>query len=286
MDFVQTIKAEHARIMETIDKLAETSDGAVKSRERLVAQLRAVLEPHAQKEEAHLYPALASREEARDFLAGARQAHDEMTRLVTALDESPKNEEGFLERVTELRRVIAAHVREEERQLGGLKRALDDDGQRQLDDAMAGRGEAALGDGMRSFARQAMAHNGEASRTVLAAAEIYGETAQFTADDLHAIATCTSIAAGGMNEFRAAWMDWLNRNLRAGARVSQQIMRCGTLQELAEVQRDFLEESIGSLLQGGAQLLRISGRIAEEARRPIEARIARPERRIEVRERA
>ena len=65
----------------------------------------------------------------------------------------------------------------------------------------------------------------------------------------------------------------LGRGFRAGARASQEIMRCRSIDQLADVQRNFLKESLENLLEGSAQLLRISGRISEDARRPIENRV-------------
>jgi hemerythrin superfamily protein len=299
MDFIQTIKAEHAKVLDLLDKLADTTAGALKTRERLAGQLRALLTAHARKEEAYLYPALRRSEAAGEFLAGATPAHDETALLAAALDDGPKDEDGFVERVQELRRAVGAHAREEERLLPGLRRMLDEEALARLDEAMAGDGAdfgttaAELTQRSVDLARRAAdlaaqgtrrfviagAPGGPAAGSVAVVAEILGETAQSTADDLQAIATCTSVAAGGMQEMRAAWMDWFERTLRVGARASQSVLRCSTLEQVASVQRDFVEESMGTLLEGSARMLRISGRIAEEACRPIEARAGRPERR-------
>ena len=70
-------------------------------------------------------------------------------------------------------------------------------------------------------------------------------------------------------------MEWLGRGLRSSARASQELMRCTTIEQLAGVQRNFLKESIENLLEGSAQMLRISSRISEDARRPIEDCAAR-----------
>ena len=49
------MQAGPARANELFSKLAETSDGAVKTRERLFAELKAELELHASLEEQHLF---------------------------------------------------------------------------------------------------------------------------------------------------------------------------------------------------------------------------------------
>lgn len=58
VDFIQTIKSEHQRANEILDRLADTSDGTLKRRERLSEQLAGLVAEHAHKEEALLYPAL------------------------------------------------------------------------------------------------------------------------------------------------------------------------------------------------------------------------------------
>jgi hemerythrin superfamily protein len=295
MEFVETIKGEHAKATELIGRLADTSDGAMKTRERLVGQLRTLLDSHAMKEEAYLYPALQRRDDARDFLGGALQAHEEIGRLLRELDEAPKDDPGFQPRIEALRRVVERHAKEEEKLLPGLKRALSAAETQALDEGlsapadeimqMAAETGAALRHGTSTAlegAHRTMQEAGEqgerAGRSVLAAAEIYGDTAQLTAEDLQAIATCSTIAIGGMSEMRQAWVEWLNRTLRASARASQELLRCTTLEQVAGVQRAFFQESLENLLEGGAEMLRISGRISEDARRPIEDRVTRGQR--------
>lgn len=305
MDFAQTIKSEHQRANDILERLADTSDGALKTRERLSSQLASLLEEHTRKEEAAFYPALAQHRDAHEkvgeFLDGAQAAHNEISRLATEINGMAKDDESFLARVNELRRTAHQHMREEERLLNPLRRALSEEETRSLDEAMAGGeegeasqqdesmpaerameatgsamrgGAATAAEGTRRVMREATLQSERSGRTVLAAAEIYSEAAQLTAEDLQAIATCSSIAAGGFGDIRQAWVEWLNRSLRATARASQDMLRCTTLDQLADVQRSFFKESFENLLQGSAEMLRISGRISEDARRPIEDRVS------------
>jgi phasin family protein len=313
LDFVQTIKSEHARVTDIVEKLADTSEGAVKTRERLAGQLRTLLGEHTRKEESYLYPALQNHEEARDFLKDAQQAHDEIERLAGELDGTQKDDGNFLSRLDELRRVLQPHIQAEEKLLPGVRRAMSEDERRRLDEAFSGpmdvaqqgeRGQSERGAGARvaeatggamregvetvtrgarRVADEAAAQTERTGQSVLAAAEIYTDTAQLTAEDMQAIATCSTIAAGGMTEMRQAWMDWLGRTLRTSARASQDLLRCSTIEQLAEVQRTFLKESFESLLEGSAQMLRISTRVTDDARRPIEDRMSRGQRAVEER---
>ena len=55
------MQAGPAKANELFARLAETSDGAVKTRERLFAELKAELEAHTDLEEQHLFPVLSVR---------------------------------------------------------------------------------------------------------------------------------------------------------------------------------------------------------------------------------
>jgi hypothetical protein len=279
MDFTEIVKREHQRANEMMERLAESSEGALKTRERLARQLAELFREHAQKEEAHLYPALERHREAHDgideFLAGANAAHADMLQRADALDAMAKDDPSFTDAAGALRKAAQQHMRGEERLLGSLRKALDDAEIRALDEAMAGRAEEPV----EAAAEEAMAplrHLGDsdaAKEPALAVVNLYGESARLTADDMQAIATCSSIAAGGIGELRQAWVEWLNRNLRAGARASQELMRCTKLEQVADVQRTFLKETLDNLFEGSAQMLRISSRVSEDAARPIEDRV-------------
>ncbi len=281
MDFTEIIKREHQRAAEMLERLEDSSETALKTRERVSRQLAQLITEHAQKEEAQLYPALQRHREAHEgideFLTGARAAHATMARLATELDTMAKDDAEFTGKAGELRKLAQQHMREEERLLAALRKALGEEESEALDAGMAGRSEEPamrVVESAASRGSEAMSETAERSnRAVLAAAGLYGETAQITAQEMQTIATCSSIAAGGLGEMRQAWMDWVNRGLRAGARASQELMRCTTIEQLAGIQRDFLKESLENLLEGSAQMLRISSRISEDAARPMEDRM-------------
>src|SRR6476619_7756913 len=63
-----------AKANDLFAKLSETSDGAVKTRERLFAELKAELEFHTSLEEQHLFPVLRRTPETKDLVAPTRSA--------------------------------------------------------------------------------------------------------------------------------------------------------------------------------------------------------------------
>jgi hypothetical protein len=92
MNLRTLMQAGPARANELFAKLSETSDGAVKTRERLFAELKAELELHTNLEEQHLFPVLRRHPETKDLVADAIRDNKELRAKVAELDGMPKND--------------------------------------------------------------------------------------------------------------------------------------------------------------------------------------------------
>jgi hypothetical protein len=82
MDVIELIKREHAKTKGLIEKLADTSDGAVKTRERLVSQLKTGLEAHMGVVQDHVYPLLRRNDDTRDLVPELKERNDLRRQLV------------------------------------------------------------------------------------------------------------------------------------------------------------------------------------------------------------
>ena len=71
---------------ELFAKIAETSDGAVKTREKLFAELKAELELHTNLEEQHLFPVLRRNAETKDLVADAVRDNKELRARLAELE--------------------------------------------------------------------------------------------------------------------------------------------------------------------------------------------------------
>ena len=117
MTLRQVIHSGPAKANELFAKLAETSDGAVKTRERLFAELKAELELLAGLEEQHLFPALRKRPETKGLEADALVDNKQVRALLAELETMPKEGQDFPRMLAELRKVFQRHVRDEKREL-------------------------------------------------------------------------------------------------------------------------------------------------------------------------
>ena len=101
---------------ELFDKLLATSDNAVKTRERLLAELKEELELLATLQEEHLFPVL-TRHGMQDLVREATNDNQETAALVGELERMPKNDAEFINKVTELRRAFQQHIRDDRKEL-------------------------------------------------------------------------------------------------------------------------------------------------------------------------
>ena len=106
MSFRTMMQSAPARAIELFARLAETSDGAVKTRERLFAELKAELELHTSLEEQHLFPVLRRNAETKDLVADAIRHNKELRAKVAELDGMAKNDATFSERLADLQKVF------------------------------------------------------------------------------------------------------------------------------------------------------------------------------------
>ena len=117
MTIRQLIHDGPTKANELFAKLAETGDGAVKTRERLLAELKAELELLAGLEEQHLLPVLKKHQETKDLVADIRADNKQVRSLLAELEGMPKQGEEFPGKLAELRKVFQRHVRDEKREL-------------------------------------------------------------------------------------------------------------------------------------------------------------------------
>jgi stress response protein YsnF len=113
---------------ELFARLSETSDGAVKTREKLFAELKAELELHTSLEEEHLFPILRRNAETKGLVAEAIKDNKELRAKLAELEGLPKNDEAFPERLKELQKTFRQHARDEKRELlPAVQRALSEE---------------------------------------------------------------------------------------------------------------------------------------------------------------
>ena len=94
----QLIQTSPAKANELFSKLVDTSENAIKTRERLFADLREELELLTELQERHLFPILRKHKQTKDLVADAINDNKLMRKLLAELDKTPRDSEGFREK--------------------------------------------------------------------------------------------------------------------------------------------------------------------------------------------
>src|SRR3982750_4692046 len=124
----QLIQTSPAKANELFAKLAETSGNAVKTRERLFAELKEERELQIRLAQQHRFPVLRKHKETKDLVPDALNDNKQTRKALTELERTPKESEEFASKVAELRKAFQQHVRDERKEfLPAVLKALDDE---------------------------------------------------------------------------------------------------------------------------------------------------------------
>ncbi|ACL62348.1 YsnF/AvaK domain-containing protein [Methylobacterium nodulans] len=127
----QLIQTSPTKANELLTALAGTSNNAVKTRERLLEDLKSELELLAKLEEEHLFPVLRKHKETKDLVTAALDDNNQTRKLLAELEQMPKSSEEFAPKLAELRKVFQQSVRDERKDLlpAVLKAVSDEEAQ-------------------------------------------------------------------------------------------------------------------------------------------------------------
>lgn len=128
MTLRQIIQAAPSRTNELIAKLANTSNEAVKTRERLFSELEGELSQYLRLEQQQLVPVLRKHPETKQLADQAAEDNQQLRARLRELAATPKNEDVFLERVNELKKGLQQYLRNERNELlPSVLKALTDE---------------------------------------------------------------------------------------------------------------------------------------------------------------
>jgi hypothetical protein len=144
MTITQLIQNSPSKANELFSKLADTSEGAIKTREKLFSELKDELETLASLEEKHLFPVLRKHQETKDLVADAISDNKEVRKLLADLEKTPKTDPEFAPKLGELRKIFQRHVRDEKKELlPAVRKALSaEEAQTIVEKIETGRAEA------------------------------------------------------------------------------------------------------------------------------------------------
>lgn len=126
--------------------------------------------------------------------------------------------------------------------------------------------QEAMSQGLQSAAKQ-----GErVSRGMVDALGIYGTLLQSTSERMQALLAPSQALSDGLPEVQRAAMDWFWRAIQANTRWTQELMRLNILSDVAQAYSRFMQDSVESMVQGSAGVLRCTDRLVRTATAEID----------------
>ncbi len=102
--------------------------------------------------------------------------------------------------------------------------------------------------------------------------DIYRGAAENSADRVQALFTSYLTLGRGMQQIQHAWLHRLDHVVEQAAHRPQDLLRCKSVVELAEMQRDIYLGAVGDAFESTSQLLQLASRTAQDAMRPLQGR--------------
>ena len=128
-------------------------------------------------------------------------------------------------------------------------------------------------------ARQVTANIEERTQQVASetreAMTVYSDSSQKILDALQAVRATSTVSAGAVAEIHSAWMEWFGSAARINADASQQLMKCKTVAQVAELQKEFVTNALRNWMEGNAKILQIAQRTSKQALGPLDGRLSK-----------
>jgi hypothetical protein len=101
------------------------------------------------------------------------------------------------------------------------------------------------------------------------AMDVYRDASERSADRVQALFSSAVMVGRGLQTMQHAWLEMIDHTLGHAAHKPQDLLRCKTIVEFAEVQRDLYLDAINNAFESTSRMLDLAGRTAQDAVRPL-----------------
>lgn len=136
MDIYEVLTEDHREVQKMLNRLAGTSQKAVKTREDVFGQLKEILIAHSKAEDKIFYSTL-DHDQGHELVDEARHAHQEVEHLLDEMSKMDVGSREWSDKLHALKENVEQHVREEEQQIfKEAHRMLDEEDADDMGDKM------------------------------------------------------------------------------------------------------------------------------------------------------
>jgi hypothetical protein len=105
--------------------------------------------------------------------------------------------------------------------------------------------------------------------TAMHTMDIYRDASERSAERVQALFSSAMMMGRGLQTMQHAWLELIDHTMEHAAHKPQDLLRCKTIVELAEVQRDLYLDAINHAFESTSKMLDLAGRTAQDAVRPL-----------------
>lgn len=105
-----------------------------------------------------------------------------------------------------------------------------------------------------------------------AGTRLYGDLGDVSRGDVDTLMETGARLAKGVQDMGWEVMSYTQQSFQLSLRTANDLMSCRTVEDMVNVQRNFMRQSVDTFLQESAKLLEISGGVADEASKAAQPR--------------
>jgi len=102
--------------------------------------------------------------------------------------------------------------------------------------------------------------------------DIYGQANDRTAENLKTLFNASLGLARGLQQMQQTWLTLLDRSFKEASRKPQDLLRCKSLVELADTQREIYVDAVERAIDSSSTMLQLTERVMRDALAPLQAR--------------
>ena len=102
------------------------------------------------------------------------------------------------------------------------------------------------------------------------AMDVYTDATERSAERVQALVVSCMTLGRGLQKMQHMWLEMLDHSIETTTRKPQDLLRCKTLLEVAEVQRDLYIDAVNHAVTSSSRLLDLAGRAVQDAVRPLQ----------------
>jgi hypothetical protein len=236
-----------------------------------VVELKKAFQQHVTDERNELLPAVLkalSDEEA-------TQTAEKMEAAVAEAEEAKRTEKRAEAAKAKQKAAEAQRAEEDERAAGRAAKSAERATREATEKAANTVQQTAsvVQDGAREVTQRMVDATTKAVSSTRDAVRIYRESSENVLEDLRAISASSTVTSKVGSEFGSAWTEWVRKAAALNVSASRKMMQCKSLTEVAQAQREYVEASMRTLMEGRSAVLQIAQQASKQALNPLQARI-------------